>query len=82
MLRRAVTQAPVAAATNSLKEKFNIAGEALTGRSAYLDLQATTPLDLRVLDKYVSAGGKGRVTEEVPGGFGRERRVFFRYVSC
>lgn len=29
---------------------FNIAGEALPGRAAYLDLQATTPLDPRVLD--------------------------------
>jgi cysteine desulfurase len=30
--------------------RFNIQGEALGGRSAYLDLQATTPMDPRVLD--------------------------------
>lgn len=29
---------------------FSIKGEALEGRPAYLDFQATTPLDMRVLD--------------------------------
>ena len=32
------------------KFKFNIIGEALPGRSAFLDLQSTTPVDPRVLD--------------------------------
>jgi cysteine desulfurase len=35
---------------NFNKFKFNIVGEALPGRSAFLDLQSTTPLDPRVLD--------------------------------
>ena len=34
----------------AITEKFSIAGEALPGRPAYLDMSATTPLDPRVLD--------------------------------
>eukprot|EP01032_Pedospumella_encystans_P024308 gene24308-27497_t len=31
-------------------QSFSIKGEALSGRAAYLDFQATTPMDPRVLD--------------------------------
>jgi hypothetical protein len=30
---------------------YNIKGDALSGRPVYLDFQATTPMDPRVLDK-------------------------------
>lgn len=33
---------------------FSIKGEAREGRAAYLDLQATTPMDPRVVDAMVS----------------------------
>lgn len=35
---------------SSLREKYNISGSFLSGRSVYLDMQATTPMDPRVLD--------------------------------
>jgi len=38
------------AAATANKFKFNIIGEALPGRPAFLDLQSTTPTDPRVLD--------------------------------
>jgi cysteine desulfurase len=40
-----------AVATETFSPGFSIKGEALEGRPAYLDFQATTPLDPRVLDE-------------------------------
>ena len=45
----AMARAPTAA-TGAPLAQFSITGEAVQGRSAYLDLQATTPMDPRVLD--------------------------------
>lgn len=36
---------------------FSIKGEAREGRAAYLDFQATTPMDPRVVDAMVSKNG-------------------------
>lgn len=57
-ISRCFTTTPAAAAAAAAasldvpfnKFKFNIQGEAKPGRSAFLDLQSTTPIDPRVLD--------------------------------
>ena len=41
------------AAASSTDSKYSIKGLAIEGRPAYLDFQATTPLDPRVLDEMV-----------------------------
>ena len=44
-----------AAVTSDVEQnKFSIKGLAIEGRPAYLDFQATTPMDPRVLDEMVS----------------------------
>lgn len=46
----ATATATETSAEEKIAESFSIKGEALAGRPAYLDFQATTPLDPRVLD--------------------------------
>lgn len=43
---------------------FSIKGEARQGRAAYLDFQATTPMDPRVVDAMVGGSGDFRVVQQ------------------
>lgn len=51
--RRALSSAPDVLAVAAAPINFSIKGLAIEGRPAYLDFQATTPLDPRALDAMV-----------------------------